>query len=129
MKTQDSIVEEQVAEAVIAFQALTTGHAPGSASVVLNDDTLVITLHDALTLAEKALARTPAGAAQVQEFHRQLFANSSEPLRDEINRITGRRVHEGMAVVEPATGSVMHVFTTGTLVQVFQLTPNPPTEA
>ena len=49
MKTQDSIVEEQVAEAVIAFQVLTTGHAPGSASVVLNDDTLVITLHDAST--------------------------------------------------------------------------------
>lgn len=123
MNTQESIVEEQVAEAVIAYQALTTGHAPQSATVVLDEDTLVVTLHDALTLAEKALSRSANGAAQVQEFHRQLFANSSGPLRDEITRITGRQVREVKAELEPATGSVVQVFTTGALVQVFQLAP------
>jgi hypothetical protein len=34
---------------------------------------LMVTLHGALTPAEKALAQSPAGAAQVQEFHRQFF--------------------------------------------------------
>src|SRR5579862_4615926 len=61
-------------------------------AVVLSDDTLVITLHGALSPAEKVLAGSPAGAAQVQEFHRQLFANDSDALRQEIKRITGVEV-------------------------------------
>ena len=30
------------------------------------------------------VGQNPQGAAQVQEFHRQLFANSSQAMRDEI---------------------------------------------
>jgi uncharacterized protein YbcI len=89
--------------------------------VVLGEDTLVVTLHDALTQAEKALAKKPAGAARVQEFHRQLFANSFDAFRQEIKRITGRDVREAAAEIEPVTGAVMHAFTTGSMVQVFQL--------
>ncbi len=95
--------------------------APSSVTVVLSDDTLVITLHGALSPAEKALARTPAGAAQIQDFHRQLFASSAEPLRQEIKRITGVQVRESTAEVEPATGTVVQVFTSGAMVQVFLL--------
>ena len=94
---------------------------PKSVTVVLSEDTLVITLHGALSPAEKALARSPGGAAQVQEFHRQLFANSSDSLRQEIKRITGVEVREATAEVEPATGTVVQAFTTGTVVQVFLL--------
>ena len=66
------------------------------------------------------------GAAHVQEFHRQLFRNSADSLRKEIKRITGREVREAAAEVEPATGSVVHAFTTGTMVQVFLLAENVP---
>ena len=104
-----------------ALQEQRTGHAPTAVTVVLGDDTLVVTMHDALTPAEKTLARSPAGAAQVQEFHRQLFANSSESLRLEIKRITGRDVREAAAEVETATGTMVHAFTTGAMVQVFLL--------
>jgi uncharacterized protein YbcI len=90
-------------------------------SVVLSDDTLVITLHEALSPAEKALSKSAAGAAQVQEFHRQLFANDSDSLRQEIKRITGVNVREATAEVETTTGTVVQVFTTGTMVQVFLL--------
>jgi hypothetical protein len=68
------------------------------------------------------------GAAQMQEFHRQLFASSSESLWQEIQRITGRQVREAMSEVEPTTGSLVHAFTSGTMVQVFLLTPNAPTK-
>jgi uncharacterized protein YbcI len=105
----------------IAYQTERTGHAPASVTVVLSDDTLVITLHDALSPAEKALALSANGAAQVQEFHRQLFLNSADSLRKEIKRITGREVREAAAEVEPASGTVVHAFTTGNLVQVFLL--------
>src|SRR3954469_23456145 len=114
-------VAQQVARVAIAFEQRRTGHAPESVAVVLGGDTLVVTLRGALSPAEIALARSPAGAAQVQEFHRQLFANSSAALRQEIKRITGVEVREAAAEVEPATGIVVHAFTSGTTVQVFLL--------
>jgi uncharacterized protein YbcI len=117
---------QEIARAATEFVSQTTGHMPRSVAVVLSDRTLVITLHGALSEAEKALARTPAGAAQVQEFHRQLFATASDALRQEIKRITGVEVCEAVAQVEPATGTVVQVFTTGTMVQVFLLAGNVP---
>jgi hypothetical protein len=65
----------------------------------------------------------------MQEFHRQLFASSSDSLRQEINRITGMKVREAAAEVEPASGAVVQAFTTGSVVQVFQLAGKAPTEA
>ncbi len=121
MKKLDPTMAQQVAQAVTAFQQRRTGHPPKAVTVVLSDDTLVVTLHEALSPAEKALASTPEGAAQVQEFHRQLFQNSVELLRQEIRRITGVAVGEAAAEVETMTGAVVHAFTTGTMVQVFQL--------
>jgi uncharacterized protein YbcI len=119
---------QQVAQAANSFQQQRTGHSPKAVTVVLSADTLVVTLHGALSPAEQALAKSPGGAAQVQEFHRQLFANSCEPLRQEIKRITGVDVREATAEVEPTTGAVVQVFTTGTVVQVFLLSHGVPAE-
>ncbi len=121
MNKSNSGVARQIAQAASDFEELQTGHAPKSVAVVLSEETLVITLHGALSPAEKALAKSPAGAAQVQEFHRQLFADSSDSLRQEIQRITGVEVREAAAEVEPTTGIVLKAFTTGTIVQVFLL--------
>jgi uncharacterized protein YbcI len=124
MKKLDPTMAQQVAQAVSVFQQRRTGYAPKAVTVVLSDDTLVVTLHEALSPAEKALANTPEGAIQVQEFHRQLFKNSVDLLRQEIKRITGVAVGEAAAEVETITGAVVHAFTTGTMVQVFQLAGN-----
>jgi hypothetical protein len=62
----------------------------------------------------------------VQEFHRQLFTNSADELRQEIKRITGVEVREATAEVEPTSGTVVQVFTTGTMVQVFLLAQGVP---
>jgi uncharacterized protein YbcI len=112
---------ERIAHAASEFEYRRTGHKPKSVTVVLSEDTLVITLHGALSPAEKALAGSPAGAAQFQEYHRQLFLSNSEALRQEIKRITGVAVREATAEVEPNTGTVVQAFTTGTVVQVFLL--------
>ena len=121
MKELNPTMAQRVASAVSVFQQRSTGHLPKAVTVVLSDDMLVVTLHEALSPAEEALANTPDGAAQVQEFHRQLFKNSVELLRQEIRRITGVAVGEAAAEVETTTGAVVHAFTTGTMVQVFQL--------
>ena len=117
---------EQIAQAATAFQQQRTGHAPKSVSVVLSGDTLVVTLHGALSPAEQAMAQNPQGAAKVREFHRQLFHNASETLRQEIRRITGMNVREATAEIEPTSGAVVQVFTSGTMVQVFQLSGEVP---
>jgi uncharacterized protein YbcI len=122
MKRFPSKMADELAQAASAFHGQRTGHAPKAVAVVLSGDTLVITLDEALTVAERALAKDPAGAARVQEFHRQLFASSSEGLRQEIQRITGVHVREAATEVETATGTVVHAFTSGTMVQVFLLT-------
>ncbi len=121
MKKIDPTMAQEVAQAISVFQERRTGHPPKAVTVVLSDDTLVVTLHEALSPAEKTLSRTPEGAAQVQEFHRQLFKSSVDLLREEINRITGVAVGEAAAEVETTTGAVVHAFTSGTMVQVFRL--------
>src|SRR5438067_2481789 len=78
MNKCNSIMAQQIAEAASAFEERRTGHVPKSVTVVLSENTLVITLHEALSPAERALAKTPAGAAQMQELHQRLFANASE---------------------------------------------------
>jgi uncharacterized protein YbcI len=72
---------QRVAQAASAFQQQRTGHAREAVTVALSGDTLLITLHGALTPAEQAMATTPVGAAQLQEFHRRLFADSAVWLR------------------------------------------------
>ncbi len=121
MKKLDPTMAQRVAEAISAFQEKRTGYPPKAVTVVLSEDTLVVTLHEALSPAERALAATPEGAVQVQEFHRQLFENSVDLLREEIRRITGVAVGEAATEVETTTGAVVHAFTSGTMVQVFRL--------
>ena len=78
MDTSNSTTARQLAQAASAFEQQRTGHAPKSVTVVLSEDTLVITLRGALSPAETALARSPAGAAEMQELYRQLFASAAD---------------------------------------------------
>ena len=121
MDNPNSAMAKLVALAACDFEQERTGNLPKSVTVVLSENMLVITLHGSLSPAERALANSPAGAAQVQEFHRQLFNNSADSLRQEIKRITGVEVREAAVEVEPTSGTVVKAFTTGTVVQVFLL--------
>jgi len=128
MIKSNSNMAQQVAQAAIEFEQKRTGHSPKSVTVVMSDNTLMITLHGALSPAEIALAMSPAGAAQVQDFHRQLFTSAADSLRQEIKRITGVEVREAVAEIEPKTGTIVQAFTTGTIVQVFLLASDVPSE-
>jgi len=124
MSASTATVSQQLAEMALAMQASRTGHSPKAVTVVASDETIVVTLHEALTPAEKILARSERGASQVENYHRALFAVSCDELRAEIQRLTGRKVREAAVVVEPATGAIVHAFTSGTIVQIFQLEPH-----
>ncbi len=122
MKPDEDPVIKRLAQVASELQQQRTGHAPHSVTVVLGDDTLVVTLHGALSPAEQVLVGNLAGAAQVQEYHRQLFANSAEEMKQEIKKITGRDVIEAATEIETTSGTFVRTFTTGAMVQVYLLT-------
>lgn len=121
MEAKVSTIDEQLAQAVRRFHQQQTGHLPKDVTVSLNEDMLVVTLHEAFSPAERALAKSPEGAAKLRELHQQLFRSSVALLQRDIETIIGRKIREAAAEVDPGTGSVVHKFTTGTTVQVFLL--------
>jgi len=121
MNKPDMTMAQQIAQAASAYEKQRSGHVPKSLTVVLSADTLVVTLRGTLSPAEMVLARSPAGAAEMQELHRQLFAASVGSLRQEITRITGAKVLDSRVNMETMTGGIMQLFATGTIVQVFLL--------
>jgi len=127
--TPSPSIPKELAQIALSLQSERSGHVPKAVTVVASDETVVVTLHEALTPAEKILARSTAGAAQVEGYHRALFAVSCDQLRAEIQRLTGRTVKESAVVIEPATGAIVHAFTSGTIVQIFQLEPHAPLPA
>ncbi len=110
MSESSSEKAQQVALAACDFEQQRTGHSPKSVTAVLHNDTAIITLREMLSPAEKDLAKTPAGAARVQEFHRVLFANTCDSLRLEIEEILKVGVREATSEVATQTGTVVHVF-------------------
>ena len=118
---------QRIARAAVEFEAKRTGHSPHAVTVVMGGDTLVVTLHGALSPAEQALAS--AGAAEFQKYHRELFNSAAAAFRAEIKEITGVDVSESKAEVDSHTGTVVQVFTTGTVVQVYLLANGVPTDA
>ena len=67
MKKTEPTIARQIAAAAGTVQLRWTGRIPSRVTVVLSGDTLVITLHDALTPAEQAMAPWGlAGAARLQ---------------------------------------------------------------
>jgi uncharacterized protein YbcI len=129
MTTSNLSTAQQIAQAASDFETGRTGHAPKSVTVVLSGDTLVITLHGALSPAEKAVAQSPAAATQLRDYHRRLFVNSADTLRQEIKRITGVQVRDATAEIETNTGAILQIFATGTVVQVFSLASALPGES
>ena len=120
---------QRIAHAAVAFEKKRTGHAPHSVTVVLGGETIVVTLHGALSPAERALASNEAGVAELQKFHREHFDAAAADFRREIKEITGVDVRESKAEVETKTGTVVQVFTTGKVVQVYLLANGVPTDA
>jgi uncharacterized protein YbcI len=117
---------QQIAQTAIAYEERRLGRKPKSVTVVLAGDTLVITLHGVLSSAEMVLAASPAGAAKLQEFHQHLFNHSSDPLRQEIRRITGLEVRED---AEHTATAAVQVFAVGTVVQMFLLAGRLPADS
>jgi uncharacterized protein YbcI len=117
---------QQIAQTAIAFEEQRLGRKPTSVTVVLGGDTLAITMHGVLSPAEQTLAATQFGTATLQAFHQQLFQVCSDPLKRDIERITGLKVCESD---NHKTTAAVQVLSNGTVVQVFVLVGDLPAES
>lgn len=75
MTNPRSTMAQEIATAAVVFEQRRTGnYVPKSVTVVLSEGTLVITLHEALSATERALAKSPTGVAHLKNLHRQLLS-------------------------------------------------------
>ena len=116
--TQPLSMAQQIAQTAIAFEAQRLGRKPTSVTAMLGGDTLVITMRGVLSPVERALAASPEGAAQLQDFHQKLFQVASDPLRREIERITGLKICDAG---HNSGSAAVRVLIAGSVVQVFLL--------
>jgi len=120
MEQPPSLMAQQIAQAARVFEEHRTGLVPKSVTVVQSDSTLVITLHGPCRPRSRSWRRARGGQTNAGVSPRAV-RQCSDTLRQEIKRITGVEVREAAAEIEPNTGTVVAVFTTGTVVQVFLL--------
>src|SRR4051812_19010624 len=101
------LMAQRLAQAARDFQQQQAGAVAKAVTVVVSGDTLVITLHEALSPAERELAQSGAGASRVRESHQQWFNTASNELRQQVKRITGVDVCEATVDVETLTGAIV----------------------
>jgi len=101
---------QKIAHAALAFEEQTTGRRPTAVTVVISQDTVVVTLRGTFSRGETILARNEENAERLRELHRHLFAIAAEPLRREIGYLTGVEVCEATVEVETSTGTAVQVF-------------------
>jgi len=114
-----SSIARQIAGEAVAFEKGTTGREPESVIVAVCDKTLIVALVSQLTPAERATAVSAIGAAQIQGYHRQLFASASENLRRRIERIAGVSVGAVTARVDVGAGTIVEGLATGSELDLF----------
>ena len=101
-------IGQRIARAARAFEKRQTKHGRKWVAVLTNEDTIVIALHGPLTAPEKALAQSPAGAAQVREFHRRMFTDASAVLRRENHRDGSARRDSGNRAEDRSRGANLY---------------------
>lgn len=112
---------QQIALTAIDFARRRTGYTATWASVMLRENTLVITLDGALSPLEQDLVKSPGGAAKVREIHSRYFRSFSGELRDEIKKIIGIGICDGGAEIITTRSVIGCTNTTDTMVQIFLL--------
>lgn len=119
-KKSGASLARQIAQHIRAYHARVEGHPPEAITVVVHGRTLVISLEGALSSVELSLMQSPSGAAQVQEFHRQLFWKPSSTLWHEISKLLGIEGVEPSGD-GPASRACVQAFANGTVIHVFLL--------
>ena len=79
---------QQVLRAASTFQEQRTDGVPHSVAIDLGDDTLVITLKEVVSPAEKTLSKSGTDAVQMREIYRHFIADALASLRQHMKALS-----------------------------------------
>ncbi len=110
MKLSQMTVGQRIAMVIRDFEQRRLGKGREWVAVFMNEETVVIALHRALSLEENTLAGNPAGCALVSKSQRRLYADAA--LLQKVQSITGMEVLDTTVELEPRSGGLALLFTT-----------------
>lgn len=113
MNLNHMVVCQQIARAAREFERGRTTESHEWVAIFLNEETVVIALHSALTNVEVTFVGSPAGCARVVADKRRLFAQTA--LHRKIESICGMGVRDTTVEIDPTTSSMVVLFTTDTV--------------
>lgn len=87
-KLASTIPAQPVVRAANTLQEPRTDRVPKSVAIDLGDDTLVITLEEVVSPAEKTAPRAGAEAIQMRAIYRQFIADALASLRQHMNALS-----------------------------------------
>jgi uncharacterized protein YbcI len=87
-KLTSTIPAQPVVRAASAFRGQRSGRVPNSVAIDLGEDTLVITLEEVVSPAEKTPPRAGAEAIQMREIYRQFIADALASMRQHMNALS-----------------------------------------
>jgi uncharacterized protein YbcI len=117
----DGRVARRVAHAVGGFEHRLLGRVPSSVTVVVKDDSMVLTVCETFSPMERRLARTDEGRERLRAFHRFLFSATRDAFREHVREHTGIDLCGALAHVDADAGSIFKTFTTGADIECFLL--------
>jgi len=94
----------QVLRAASTFQEQRTDGVPHSVAIDLGDDTLVITLNEVLSPAEKTLSKSGTDAAQMREIYRHFIAGALASLRQHMKALSDENAPKAIEVFPRVNG-------------------------
>jgi len=113
-------LSRRIAQAAGTFEHLLMHRAPTSITIVASDTSLVLTIHESFSPAERRLAADGAnGLERVSEYHHSLFDNSLDSLCRHVRTFSGVELCGAAAHVDARTGSVLKTLTTRAAVDTF----------
>jgi hypothetical protein len=113
-------LSRRIAQAAGSFEHLLMHRAPASITIVATDQSLVLTIHEPFSPAERRLAADGgSGLSRVAEYHRSLFDNSLDALCRHVRLLSGVELHGAAIHVDARTGSVLKTLTTKAAVDTF----------
>ncbi len=106
-------LKDTICEEITKFQELQMGIVPRKATVMIEEDMIVVHLKEMLSPAENHLALSQKGQYLLMEFNVLLFEGPRQYLEDVIVETMGRKVVDVQTAISPLTGSIVALFMLG----------------
>lgn len=104
-------LKDRIAQTIVRFEKDRLALAPGSVTVDISAQTIVVTLRGACAPAEREYAKDGHGRTLLERLYRELFDAVRKGLEVLISQMVGTNIESSQLIIEPASGNGLIVFT------------------